>query len=90
MSNLCPITCGTNLDLEEQADRLLADGRAGVTKLSEKKDYLSPGQLDRRRWREVYNRNGFPEPHLYSGLFNRAYNPVLAERKRSGGDSGDD
>lgn len=84
MPNLCSITCGTNLELEEMADRILADGRAGVTKLSEKQDYLSTGQLDRRRQREIYNRNGFPEPHLFSGMFNRAYNPVMADRLRSG------
>lgn len=73
---------GVNLELEEEADRILARGRVGVTKLSEKKDYLSQGQLDRRRWREVYCKNGIPDVHLYSGLFKRAYNPNTNERRR--------
>lgn len=84
---LCPIINGTDLILEEEADRILAKGREGITKLSEKKDYLSPGQLERRRWREVYNKNGFPEPHLFSGQFNRAYNPLLNKKKGQNPDS---
>lgn len=87
--SLCPTTSGTDLELEEQADRILAKGREGVTKLSEKKDYLSPSQLARRYQREVYNRTGRPEVHLYSGMFHRAYNALMADRKRAGGSDED-
>lgn len=36
--------------------------------------------MDRRRSREIYNKNGFADPHLYSGLYRRAYNPRMHDR----------
>lgn len=75
---------GVDWNLEEYADEMLAQARREVPRSQDDDPYevLSVGQLDRRRSREIYNRNGFPEPHLYSGLYRRAYNPVMADRKR--------
>lgn len=66
---------GVDFELEEEADRILSEGRRGVTKHSEMKDYLSPSQLERRRAREITNKNGFPEAGLFQGLAKRAYAP---------------
>lgn len=68
-------TSGTNWELEGLADKILAEGRANVTKHSELRDYLSPSQLNLRWSREVYANQGFPEQHYYSGMYGRAYNP---------------
>jgi len=74
------IHSGTNYALEAEADELLRKGREGVTKLSEKKDYLTEEQLLLRQSREVPNGHGFPEAHLVSGLYRRAYNPLAGKR----------
>lgn len=62
--------------LEEKADELLAQRRREG---HPDDDYLvlSPGQMDRRRSREIYNRNGFPEAHLFNGLYRRVHNPLI-------------
>lgn len=80
-------TMGPDPYLEELADKILADDRRsrGRRKKSEE-TYLTPGQLGRRKFREVYNKNGFPEPHLYSGLFRRAYDPRVNKRKANPSD----
>jgi hypothetical protein len=59
---------------------MLRQGRIGVTRLEDKKDYLSTEQLQLRYAREVYNSNGFPDPHVVSGLYRRAYNPLSGAR----------
>lgn len=74
------LTSGTNYALESQANELLRQGREGVTKLSEKKDYLTEEQLALRWDKEVSNGHGFPEAHLVSGLFKRSYNPLAGKR----------
>ena len=74
------VMSGINFDLEAQADEILREGRAGVTKLSEKKFYLTEDQLQLRQSREVLNSNGFPDPHIVSGLYRRAYNPTAGRR----------
>lgn len=74
------IKCGVDWELEALADQLLCESRKGVTRVSEKRDFLTADQLERRRAREVYNRNGVPDPHLYSGLYRRAYNPDAGTR----------
>ena len=75
-------TSGVNYALEELADAILREGRKGVTALSEKKDYLTPEQLALRQSREVPNGNGFPEAHIRSGLYRRAYSPTFGNRPR--------
>lgn len=73
---------GVDPYLEEQADRILAEDRKRSAK-EDDGDYLTDGQMDSRRQREVYNKNGVPESHLYNGLFRRAYNPLIGKRGRS-------
>lgn len=74
------VQCGVNWDLEMQADELLRKSRVGLTKVSEKQDFLTTDQLERRRCREVYNVNGVPDPALFSGLYRRAWNPNAGTR----------
>lgn len=78
-------SCGTDWDLEEEADRILADYRREHPIISEE-EYLvlSKGQMDRRAQKEILNKQSFPEAHLYSGLYRRAYNPNIGKRPRSG------
>lgn len=78
-------TSGTSWELEEEADRLLANYRREHPIISEE-EYLvlSKGQMDRRSQKEILNKQSFPEAHLYSGLYKRAYNPNLGKRPRSG------
>jgi len=74
------IKCGVDWDLESQADELLKKSRAGLTKVSDKQDFLTTDQLERRREREVYSQNGVPDANLYCGLFRRAWNPFAGKR----------
>ncbi|QZE10518.1 hypothetical protein SEA_SCOOBYDOOBYDOO_201 [Mycobacterium phage ScoobyDoobyDoo] len=74
------LTSGTNYALEAQADEILRQSRKGVTKLSEKKDFLTSDQLELRWEKEIPNGHGFPEAHLVSGLFKRSYNPMAGKR----------
>lgn len=78
-------TCGTYWELEEEADRILADYRREHPIISEE-EYLvlSKGQMDRRSQKEILNKQAYPEAHLYSGLYRRAYNPQFGKRPRSG------
>ena len=76
---------GTDWDLEEEADRILADYRRENPIISEE-EYLvlSKGQMDRRSQKEILNKHSYPEAHLYSGLYKRVYNPNFGKRPRSG------
>lgn len=74
------VPSGINYKLEAEADEMLRQGRVGVTRLEDKKDYLSSEQLQLRYAREVYNANGFPDPRVVSGLYRRAYNPLANSR----------
>lgn len=71
---------GINYELEKEANALLRRSRQGVTALSEKQDFFTEEQMALRLQREVYNVNGFPDPHINSGLFRRAYNPNAGNR----------
>lgn len=71
---------GVNFDLEKQANEWLRKSREGVTALSEKKDFLTEEQMALRLQREIYNVNGFPDPHIRSGYYRRAYNPNTGQR----------
>jgi hypothetical protein len=81
---------GTNYALEAEANELLRKGREGVTKLSDKKDYLTEEQLALRWDREIPNGHGFPEAAIVSGLYRRAYNPLAGKRPSGSGRSVDD
>lgn len=73
---------GTNYKLEEEADKLLATSREGVTALSDKRDYLTNDQLALRASKEILNSQGVPDASLVSGLFRRTYNPLSGQRPR--------
>jgi len=77
---------GVDYTLEERADALLAQSRREHPRSQDEDPYevLSPGQMDRRRSREIYNKNGFPEPHLFAGLYRRAHNPKMFDRPPRG------
>lgn len=62
-------------DLTRVADEILAAERRdnNITKFSEMKDYLSPGQLANRISREVYTGSGTPDPSIHLGVFSRPY-----------------
>ncbi len=74
--------CGINSALEREANEWLRRSREGVTALSEKKDFFTEDQMALRHDHEVYNHNGFPDPHICSGLFKRAYNPSIGTRPK--------
>lgn len=78
-------SCGTDWELEDEADRILADYRRAHPIISEE-EYLvlSKGQMDRRAQKEILNKQSYPEAHLYSGLYRRAYNPNMRKRPHSG------
>lgn len=65
---------------EEEAARLLAATREGVTALSEKRDFLTRDQLRVRAMREVTNSNGVSDESLMSGMFRREFNPYFGRR----------
>lgn len=73
------LTTGEHYKLEAEANEWLRKGREGVTKLSEKKDYLTEEQLQLRWDREMPTQNlGAIENH---GLYRRAYNPMAGKRR---------
>lgn len=74
------IMSGTNYELEAIANEWLRKSREGVTKLSEKKDYLTEEQLTLRQNREIPNGHGHPEAHIISGYYKRSFNPLFGKR----------
>lgn len=74
------VRTGIHTDLEKQANELLRQSREGVTALSEKKDFFTEDQMKLRYDKEVYNINGYPDPHICSGLYRRSYNPNAGQR----------
>jgi hypothetical protein len=81
---------GINYEAEAEANEWLRKSREGVTKLSEKKDYLTEEQLMLRTNREIPNGHGHPEHHIISGLYRRSYNPLAGKRPTKNRRSGDD
>jgi hypothetical protein len=61
--------------LEEEADRLIAESLAGVTSRAEKSDILTPWKLEDRLRHEVYTSTGFADPAVRRGMYGRAWNP---------------
>ena len=74
-----PLRRGVHPLLEAEADRLLKESLAGVTKHSAKSDILTPWKEQDRRRREVYPNSGVPERHVRQGLYHRAANPARPE-----------
>jgi hypothetical protein len=77
---LLPLKDGVNYKIEEEANKLLAQSRRGVTALSAKQDYLSEDQLRLRYQREIFNSHGVCDESLVCGLFRRAHNPLAGSR----------
>ena len=73
---------GVDYKLEEEADKMLADSRRGVTSMSAKTDYLSKEQLALRQSKEVFNRQGVPDSAFMSGMYRRAFNPLYGQRPK--------
>ena len=71
---------GIDWKLEEAANNILRESRQGVTKLSDKKYWLTEEQMALRQQREVYNQFGTADARLVSGLYRRAHNPLAGNR----------
>lgn len=69
------IVHGVHQQLEEQANRLLAESLQGVTRPADKSDILTPWKEQDRRSKEIYVSSGTPERSAREGLFHRAINP---------------
>ena len=69
-----PIRRGVHAGLEAEANRLIKESLAGVTKHSEKADILTPWKEQDRYRREVYVATGVPDSSTRRGMFGRALN----------------
>ncbi len=74
------VRSGIDWEKEDAANQILRESRKGVTKLSDKKFWLTEEQLALRQSREVYNQFGVPDARLVSGLYRRAHNPLAGRR----------
>jgi len=74
-----PLRRGIHPALEAEANRLLKESLAGVTRHADKADILTPWKETERRRREVYVRDGVPDPATRKGMYHRATNPARPE-----------
>lgn len=65
---------GIHAGLEREANRLLRESMAEVTKHSEKSDILTPWKEQDRYRKEVYVDGGVPDPATRRGMFHRVAN----------------
>ena len=70
---------GVHRPLEDEANRIIKESLAGVTKHSEKSDILTPWKEQARMRREVYVTSGTPDKSIRHGMFNRVVNPMKPE-----------
>lgn len=75
MDVIAPLRHGIAPHLEAEADRLIKESLAGVTRYRDKDDILTPWKEQMRHSREVFNVTGVAEPQLRRGMYDRAYNP---------------
>lgn len=73
------VRSGVDRTLEDLADHLLMEDREAN---GGEVDWLTEGQLVSCGYREVHNKNGFPEPNILEGRVFRAYNPLFGKRPR--------
>jgi len=67
---------GIHKPLEDEANRLLKESIKGVTKYSDKSDFLTVWKEKDRANRELaLNPSGFPEATVRQGMFHRKINP---------------
>ena len=83
---LLPLVSGSwQLRLEGEAnDILIAERGRGSGAISAKQDWFTEEQWELRRGREVYSSHPI-DPLVESGLYRRAYNPLIRERPTSRG-----
>jgi len=61
--------------LEEEADRLIAESLKGCTSREAKSDILTPWKLEDRMNREILTSTGVADPAVRKGMFKRTWNP---------------
>lgn len=66
---------GVHRELEDEADRILAEHHRTVTRPEDKKDILTPWKEQDRRKHEIYVSEGVPDRANRTGMFHRAANP---------------
>lgn len=66
---------GVHRELEDEADRILAEYHRTVTRPEDKKDILTPWKEQDRRSHEIFVRDGVPDRASRNGIFHRAVNP---------------
>jgi hypothetical protein len=71
---------GPKSQVEEEAHKILAAERRGVTSMADKTDYLSCEQYGLRKSKEIFNHIGVPDASLMRGMYRRAYNPEFGNR----------
>lgn len=80
---------GEQYDVEDEAERRLAEARRTLPANDDDPVYLSREQEILRRQKEVMNVNGVPDGRLMQGLYRRTHNPMTGQRPR-GSRQGDD
>ena len=65
---------------EEIANEILVESRRQEGKEADRRAWLTTEQITLRQHKEVYNKNGFPDASLVSGMYRRAYNPHTGNR----------
>jgi hypothetical protein len=71
--------------LEAEANRLLRESMAGITKFSEKSDILTPTKERERRRREQFSPQGFADASYRKGVYGRVMNPSAPHLNSSEG-----
>lgn len=74
-----PLRRGVHAALEAEANRLIKESLAGVTRHSDKADILTPWKEQERYRREVYVSSGVPDSSTRQGMFHRSLNPSRPE-----------
>lgn len=62
--------------MEEEANRILKESLKGTTSHAAKADILTQWKEQDRRSREVYVRDGTPDPSVRLGMYHRVINPA--------------
>lgn len=71
---------GEDPSSEEIANEILVESRRREGKEADRRAWLTTEQITLRQHKEVYNKNGFPDASLVSGMYRRAYNPHTGSR----------
>lgn len=74
-----PLRHGVHAQLEAEANRLIKESLAGVTRHSDKADILTPWKEQDRYRKEVYVTSGIPDASTRKGMFHRRLNAARPE-----------